>query len=110
MDKPRSSPIARLMLAAQIGIAAIITLIAGIAPPAHGAMLIIPGPNAVGQPADLIGPADARLRGRGPWPGSLVVEADRERLTMAALDHGMIVIAAPEFLCGNGIAARGTTA
>ena len=76
-----------------------------LAPPARGAMLLVP---LTGQArADLPGLAIGRgalLLGQGPLSGSLVVRGDRARLGATLLRRGILSVAAPEIFCGRVVA------
>jgi hypothetical protein len=70
-------------------------------PPASGRMLLLPltdearaavAPVAVAQGALLIA--------KGPWPGSLLVEGERDQLAPALLRRGVIALSAQIGGCG----------
>jgi hypothetical protein len=86
------------LLAAGAALAAI-----AFAPPAEGELLLVP---LAGQSADSMivwaTRAGARVIGRGPLPGSLVVEARTATLAEAALRHATLITAAPPAACGAG--------
>lgn len=71
-------------------------------PPADGRMLILPvSPgSAAGLPALAVA-GGARLMGRGPLAGSLVVWGERSRLSGPLLDRGALLLAAPPAACGE---------
>lgn len=72
-----------------------------LAPPAAGAMLLVPlGPDAQGVVAAAVG-AGARLIGAGPLPGSIVVDAERAALLPVMLRSGALVTAASPAACGR---------
>jgi len=72
------------------------------APPASGRMLLVPlSPSAVAMLPAAAVDGGARLLGKGPLAGSLVVEADRDRLNGVSLTSGVVVLAAPATLCGG---------
>jgi hypothetical protein len=70
-----------------------------LAPPAHGAMLLVPFGHA-----DAVRFAiqnDAAIIGRGKLAGSIQVEGDRARLFRNPLTTGILAIAAVPMLCGT---------
>jgi hypothetical protein len=72
-----------------------------LAPPAQGAMLIVP---PFGNPAAAIDAAvraDAVLIARGPLPGSVVVRGDRDAMLAGVLAAGAVIIAARPAGCGD---------
>ncbi|WP_235399079.1 hypothetical protein [Sphingomonas sp. SRS2] len=72
------------------------------APPVRGAMLLVP--LTTRARADLPGLAVRRgalLLGQGPVAGSLLVRGERARLGTALLRRGIVLIAAPEIICGS---------
>ncbi|WP_294260018.1 hypothetical protein [uncultured Sphingomonas sp.] len=72
-----------------------------LAPPAEGALLIVPvAGSGVGALNAAIG-AGARLVGEGALPGSLVVEGRRDAMLATVLRAGGVVVAARPALCGQ---------
>lgn len=71
------------------------------APPAEGQLLLVP---LAGQDADTLtvwaADGDTRIVGRGPLPGSLVVQGRAAALAGAALRHATLIVAAPPAACG----------
>lgn len=71
------------------------------APPAEGQLLLVP---LAGQGADVLTVwatnSDARIVGRGPLPGSLVVQGRAAALAGAALRNATLILAAPPAACG----------
>lgn len=68
-------------------------------PPAHGRMMLVP----VGGASQVVAGAvkhGARIVGSGRVPGTIVVDGDRARIG-ALLDQGILILAAPEWACGN---------
>lgn len=86
-------------MAGQVVGAIMLLMIAALAPPAHGRMLIVTLPGGASA-APLIARASSVL-GRGPLPGSIVVRGDRAALMPTALSHGILVLGAPPLLCGS---------
>lgn len=84
------------LLAAGAALAAI-----AFAPPAEGQLLLVP---LAGQDADAVAVwatlGGARIVGRGPLPGSLVVQGRTAPLSGAALRHATLMLAAPPAACG----------
>lgn len=60
---------------------------------------VLPG-SAVRLPAIAVD-GDARLLGKGPLPGSLVVIGDRARFAGGVFGAGGLVLSAPAILCGD---------
>lgn len=88
-------------VAAQVAL--VVLGLAGLAaaPPARGAMWLVPlTQGARGQVARLALAGDAQLVAEGPVAGSLVVRADRARLLRPLLASGVLVLAAPPAGCG----------
>ena len=83
------------------GIAAILVLAAiAFAPPANGAMLVIPLlPTA--RPAVEATKAGGLIVAAGAIPGSVIVAGDRARILPAVLVGGSIVISANRRGCGE---------
>ncbi|TFI57634.1 hypothetical protein E2493_14005 [Sphingomonas parva] len=67
-------------------------------PPGQGPMLVVPVlPGA--NPAQWAVAHDARLVGLGPLPGSLIVDGKRDRMMMAALSNGFLLVSANSPAC-----------
>lgn len=95
-------PLVAQSLLALAGLAAL-----AFAPPASGAILLLP--LTAQARADLPGVAvrgGARLIGQGPVAGSLVVRGERARLGAALLRRGILPVAAPAMLCGGAVPGR----
>ncbi|KRB82768.1 hypothetical protein ASE00_12130 [Sphingomonas sp. Root710] len=93
-------PLFAQLLLALAGLAAF-----AFAPPASGAILLLP--LTAQARADLPGIAvrsGARLIGQGPVAGSLVVRGERTRLGAALLRRGIVPMAAPAMVCGGAAA------
>lgn len=78
-------------------------------PPQRGAMLVIP---LTGHASDAINVAMAGRAGllsAGPLPGSMIVVGDRAILARAALDRGILLLAAPRAIC-SAVGTRGASA
>jgi hypothetical protein len=89
-----------LPVAAQLLLACGATAGAIAAPPARGAMLIVPlAARSTGSSLALAQRHGALLLGRGPVAGSLIVAGDRRRLLPSLLAQGMLVTAAPAGWC-----------
>ena len=75
-------------------------------PPASGAMLLVPldGEN-VGVVATLAVASGAKLLGKGPLPGSLVVVGDRAAIIAVPKAAPLLIVAAPPAACGSPDAA-----
>lgn len=72
-----------------------------LAPPAHGAILLVPlSRDARAHVAALAVERGALLIGRGRFEGSLIVRGDRNLLGGALLRRGILPITAPEISCG----------
>ncbi|ONF95625.1 hypothetical protein [Sphingomonas jeddahensis] len=95
----RFSPANMCIILAQIavGIAALAML--ALAPPAHGAMLLVPLMSDA-PAARLARDSHALLLEQGP-AGSLVVLGDRQTLFWPLLRAGVLAVAAPVPLCGE---------
>lgn len=73
-----------------------------LAPPAHGEMLLIPlAPRAGDGLAALVVARGGRLAGGGPIAGSLVVDADRDRLAADLWRRGVVAVAGAAARCGG---------
>lgn len=74
-----------------------------LAPPARGALLIVPvAGSGVGALNAAIG-AGGRLIGKGTVPGSLIVEGRRDAMMTAVLRAGGLIVAARPALCGQTV-------
>jgi hypothetical protein len=69
-----------------------------LAPPAHGAMLLVPFGRADAVQFAIAN--DAAIIGRGKLAGSIQVEGERARLLRNPLATGILAIAAVPMLCG----------
>lgn len=89
-----------VLLAAQIGAALLAPVALVLAPPAVGAMLLVP----LGQVNAVVYARDhgALLLGAGAIPGSIVVSGKRARLLANPARTGMLVLAATPAGCGTG--------
>lgn len=87
-----------IQLLAMVGIVG--TLVA--APPASGRIMLVPltAEAAHGMVATAIGQG-ASLAGRGPLPGSVIVNGDRAVLLKALVRQGVALLAAPVTGCGQ---------
>ncbi|MBX9883322.1 MAG: hypothetical protein K2X73_15325 [Sphingomonas sp.] len=86
------------MLIGQAAGAVAALLVATFAPPARGTLLIVP---LGATPAHrLLAVPGVTLRGRGPWPGSLVIEGDGA-LFWPALGDGLLVVRGSAASCGG---------
>jgi hypothetical protein len=91
-------PALLIQLLAMIGIVG--ALVA--APPASGRIMLVP--LTAGAAHGMVSMAidrGASLVGRGPIPGSIVVDGDRALLLRALLRHGVALLAAPVSGCGQ---------
>lgn len=82
---------------------AILTLL----PPVRGAMLLIPLNAGTGATIELARVSGARLLGRGPVSGSVIVEGDRSAIALRMMGHGTLVMAGRPNLCGEAGSATG---
>lgn len=70
-------------------------------PPASGRMLLLPlTDGARASVASVAVAAGARLVAKGPWPGSLLVDGERDTLAPALLSRGVIALSAQMAGCG----------
>lgn len=90
----------RTGLVAQCVALSIATAMLAVAPPASGAMLLVPLAATGGDVVNLALARGARLLGAGPLPGSIVVTGRRDALAGAMLRHGTLTVAASPLLCG----------
>lgn len=91
----RGSWMVGLQAAATVAVLALVAV-----PPASGPMLVVSlGGSAT---AALVG--GARLVGRGPLPGSLVIAGERATLVPHLWRHGALALAVPAVACGGAIA------
>jgi hypothetical protein len=71
-------------------------------PPDHGRMLLLPlTGNAQSGLASAAIAHGAQLIGKGPWPGSFLVEGRRDALALTMLSQGVIVVSAQMGGCGE---------
>jgi hypothetical protein len=96
---PKFSP----MVAAQLTLAVGAMLLVAFAPPAQGRMLLVP---IDGEPiaAAMVESHHATPLKPGPLDGSWIVEGQRDALAGLFSSEGIIVLAAPEALCGGPVA------
>ncbi|MBA4041198.1 MAG: hypothetical protein C0474_05275 [Sphingobium sp.] len=94
---------AQTQLLTQTGLAAIVIIIMTLAPPARGAMLALPiGANA----ASVLLNREIRLRGQGPIPGSLIIDARGRNPFWFALSRGVLLLNAEAATCGTNSSKR----
>ena len=86
----------------QLAIAVCALLLVAFAPPAQGRMLLVP---LDGQPisAGVIQGRNATLLKPGPLSGSWVVDGRRAEFAGLLSSNGIIVLAAPDALCGGPV-------
>jgi hypothetical protein len=71
-------------------------------PPDHGRMLLLPlTGNVQSGLASAAIAHGAQLVGKGPWPGSFLVEGRRDALALTLLSKGVIVVSAQIGGCGE---------
>lgn len=68
-------------------------------PPASGRMLLLPLTDGARASVASVA-AGARLVAKGPWPGSLLVDGERDMLAPALLSRGVIALSAQMGGCG----------
>ncbi|EKU76677.1 hypothetical protein SAMN05518668_10769 [Sphingobium sp. YR657] len=90
------------LAAAQLATVAFLMMAGVLAPPARGDMLAIPLTTASGHglAAGLIAVGAIPI-GKGQIEGALVVRGDRDRLGWPMLARGVLLLAAPDFLCAG---------
>lgn len=88
-------------LIAQCAAVSIGFAVLSIAPPASGAMLLLPVAATGGDVANLALARGARLLGAGPIRGSIVVTGRRDALAGAMLRQGTLTVATVPLLCGT---------
>lgn len=91
-------PAPRLLWSLWAQVAIALPLVGGllVAPPAEGAMMLIPlTPAAARALPALALDGHARLISTGPLPGSLVVYAQRGGLATRLLEHATLTLASP---------------
>lgn len=94
------------LIAAQAAIGVFALAALALTPPAHGRMMIVSlHGQSSGQIAAWAVRDEVQMVGSGPFPGSLIVQADAGALAGKALRHGDIVLAAPAAGCGWWLAA-----
>lgn len=91
------------IVAAQLTLAIATILLVAFAPPAQGRMLLVP---IDGEPirAAMIESHHATPLKAGPLEGSWIVEGQRDALAGLFSSEGIIVLSAPEALCGGSVA------
>lgn len=91
----------RIVLGAHLVLGIAVLASISLYPPAQGRILMIPlldrDANATARVALL---AEARLLGRGPLPGSMVVIGDRAQIAAGLHAWDMLLVAAPPAGCG----------
>ena len=91
-----------LPIGAQLVIALAGLLALAFAPPARGAMLLVPlTGDARSRMAALAVEHGALLVGRGPVAGSLLIRGDRATLDGPLFGAGILLASAPAILCGQ---------
>ena len=90
------------LVAGQLVLGVTALLLVAFAPPAQGRMLLVP---LNGQPisAALIESRDATPLKPGPVRGSWVVDGQRAALAGLFLSQSIIVLAAPDAICGGPV-------
>lgn len=90
------------LAAAQLATVGFMMVAGVLAPPARGDMLAIPLTTASGHglAAGLIA-VGAIPVGKGQIEGALVVRGDRDRPAWPMLARGVLLLAAPDFLCAG---------
>ena len=88
------------IVAAQLTLAMTALLLVAFAPPAQGRILLVPI-DGEPIPAALVESHHATPLKPGPLDGSWVVEGQRDSLAGLFSSQGIIVLAAPEALCGG---------
>ena len=77
-------------------------LVAILAPPEEGPMMVIPlDGGRMGHTISWASGNGTAFMGAGPLPGSILVDGKRERITQAAGHHNSLVIKAPAIFCGS---------
>lgn len=90
------------LVALQVGLLMSGLLAFAFAPPARGAMLLVPLSGAARAVLPGLAVAHgALLVGQGPLEGSLVVRGDRAALGGVLLREGILALAAPDVLCDS---------
>ncbi len=90
----------------QLVLAAMMLTIVGVTPPAKGAILIVSlDGQSAGAIADWAMVGDARVLGRGPIAGSLMVNATRSTLAGAAWRHRSLLLNGGAAGCSGGATA-----
>lgn len=102
MDAPPTSLSRPILLLPQVGIALVVLLFAGFAPPARGAILLLPLPGApsAGLAADAISRGGLILE-RGPVDGSILVYGERAALAGPMAARGVLAIGGAMTACGG---------
>jgi hypothetical protein len=94
-----------LALIGQLAFVASMLMLLAFAPPAQGAMLLVPLDGASAAtllPRALAG--GGRLLAEGPLRGSFVVYGDRTQLSRATAGGNVLLLGAVPILCGTGAA------
>lgn len=86
---------------AQVAIVLLALAAVQLAPPARGRMLLMPIAGKQSDAVRAARAADALVLGRGPLPGSAIVEGARGPLLSAASRGGMVLLAAPRGGCSE---------
>ena len=92
------------IVAAQFTLAMTALLLVAFAPPAYGRMLLVPI-DGEPIPAAMVESRHAIPLKAGPLKGSWIVEGQRDALAGLFSSDGIIVLAAPEALCGGPVAS-----
>lgn len=97
--------LARHALSAQLAVVAVALACAAFWPPSQGRMLLVPlFPGASNHMLAHAVDGGAQLLGSGPFPGSVVVSANRLALASALGGNAVLILAAPPALCGSAAA------
>lgn len=91
-----------------VGVAALVVV--AVVPSTRGRLLIVPlTPQATASLPSTATNLGVRLIGKGPLPGSLIVDANGVPMVAAMLRHGRLALAAPAALCGENVDRRSGT-
>lgn len=98
----------RAMLGVQLGGVVLLFLLIALAPPPRGPMVLAPlRGQRLAALINFAGARGATVLGRGPLPGSLVIDGERRRLWSPARASAMLLLAAPGVgWCGGHGEAR----
>jgi hypothetical protein len=88
------------IVAAQLTLAMTALLLVAFAPPAQGRMLLVPI-DGKPIPAAMVEGHHATPLKPGPLEGSWIVEGQRDALAGLFASEGIVVLAAPEAICGG---------